>query len=204
MGSGLTFNRETQWLIAVGISVGLHVGLLVLLAVGHGGGNVQELLGVEKPDQVEVSDAKPPPSPSVAEPEPAKPDAPSMAEKPKTEKPKPSSAKPKSAKPKSEKPKPKPEKPKVDKPVEPPSEQAAPTDDPLAWPDDDEKPVAEAKPGRPSAKVETHVVKRGESLSSIAKELGCPLAELAKLNGFPMRKLPMLRLGQRIKVPRRD
>ena len=188
MGSGLTFNRETQWLIAVGISVGLHVGLLVLLAACHKGTNVQALLDGEKPEQVEVSDAKP--SPSVAEPEPAQADAPSVAEKPKTEK-------PKTAKPKPKPDKPKAEKPKRDKPVEPPSEQADSTDDPLAWPDED-------VPERPSAKVETYVVKRGESLSSIAKELGCSLTELVRMNGGSLKKLSNLRVGQRIKVPRRD
>lgn len=51
---------------------------------------------------------------------------------------------------------------------------------------------------------EVYVVKKGDTLTSVARSCGCTKAELAKLNKTTVAKLANLRLGQRIKVPKAD
>ncbi len=53
-----------------------------------------------------------------------------------------------------------------------------------------------------SSEVEFYTVKRGDSLTKIAKREGCSVSDLAKLNGFPTDK--MLNVGQRIKLPKAE
>ena len=50
---------------------------------------------------------------------------------------------------------------------------------------------------------ETYVVKKGDSLTHIAQDCGCTIQELAKLNGSTLKKLSNLRVGQKIKIPKR-
>ena len=162
MGSELKYDRGTQWLIAIGISLALHAGGLLLLATWHAADAASARpSNDERPEQAEVTEAKPEEKESA--PEVAKPVEP---------------------------------KPVEPKPVVKPAEQKP------AEPKESVKPVAEDDSGnkaKPSP--ETHVVKKGETLSSIAKACGCTIAELAKLNGGSLKKLSNLRVGQRIKVP---
>lgn len=165
MGSELKYDRGTQWLIAIGISLALHAGGLLLLATLHVADAASDRsVDAERADQAEVaeteSDEKEPvPKPARTE------------EKPEETR-------------------------QVSKPAEP---------EPLVKPEGPkvrENPVAGAEPSRSGeSAVETHVVKKGETLSSIAKACGCTIAELAKLNGASLKKLSNLRVGQRIKVP---
>ena len=157
MGSELKYDRGTQWLIAIGISLALHAGGLLLLATWHAADAASARPSDdEQTEQVAVSETKPEekePVPEVAKPVERKPAEP--------------------------------------KPVVKPAE-----------PKESVKPVAGEDSGnKANSTVETHVVKKGETLSSIAKACGCTIAELAKLNGASLKKLSNLRVGQRIKVP---
>ena len=62
-----------------------------------------------------------------------------------------------------------------------------------------EKPV-EDKP----VKTVPYVVKRGDTLTAIARECGMTIPELAKLNGKSVKKLSDLKVGQRLKIPAKD
>ncbi len=53
---------------------------------------------------------------------------------------------------------------------------------------------------RPSRAGRVHVVRRGDTLWSIARRYGVTLADLREANGF-RRRNPLLRPGQRIRVP---
>ena len=46
-----------------------------------------------------------------------------------------------------------------------------------------------------------YVVKRGDTLTAIAKGCGLTISELAKLNGSSVKKLSGLKIGQRLKLP---
>jgi len=46
-----------------------------------------------------------------------------------------------------------------------------------------------------------YTVKKGESLTEIAKRCGCTVGDLAKLNGKSLKKMSLLYVGQRIKIP---
>ena len=157
MGSELKYDRGTQWLIAIGISLALHAGGLLLLATWHAADAASARpSNDERPEQAEVTETKP------EEKEPA---------------------------------------PEVAKPVEP-KPVVKPAEQKPAEPKESVKPVAEDDSGnKAKPSLETHVVKKGETLSSIAKACGCTIAELAKLNGASLKKLSNLRVGQRIKVP---
>jgi LysM repeat protein len=61
-------------------------------------------------------------------------------------------------------------------------------------PEDDGKP----------AKTVTYTVKRGDTLTALARECGLTVAELAKLNGKSVKKLSVLKVGQRLKLPAKD
>ena len=170
MGSELKYDRGTQWLIAIGISLALHAGGLLLLATWHAADAASARpSNDEQTEQASVSEAKPEekePVPEVAKPVERKPVAEPSAAKPSV-------------------------KPVEPKPVVKPAE-----------PKESVKPVAGEDSGnKANSSVETHVVKKGETLSSIAKACGCTIAELAKLNGASLKKLSNLRVGQRIKVP---
>ena len=173
MGSELKYDRGTQWLIAIGISLALHVGGLLLLATWHAADAASARpSNDEQTEQASVAETKPEekdPAPEVAKPIERKP----VAEPPE--------AKPVV-------------KPAEPKPVVKPAE-----------PKESVKPVAGEDFGnKANSSVETHVVKKGETLSSIAKACGCTIAELAKLNGASLKKLSNLHVGQRIKVPHGD
>jgi len=56
----------------------------------------------------------------------------------------------------------------------------------------------------PKVATETYVVKRGDTLTSIAKARGCTIADLAKINGVKLKKLSNVWVGQHIKVPKAD
>lgn len=162
MESEIRFDKGTQWLIAVAISVGLHV--LILIAFAMTGGD--SLSALQKGAE------------AVEEP---------ASQASRTE---------------SEEKKPEPEK----KPA--PEAKPAPAVQPAA----PAKPVPAARPApkaapepmqKPEPEEEAYVVKKGDSLSSIAKECGSSLSELLKLNGSTLKKMSNLRVGQRIKVPRK-
>ena len=170
MSSALKYDKGTQWLIAIAISVALHVGLLVLLATWHAAGSPANRADIVPPEPAESVSPAPEAGPATPE----------------------GSAKhdPKPA-PRAEEPAP--PKPAAPKPVVAPK--------PVA-PVPEVTPTAGEKPGKAGTDVDTHVVKKGETLSSIAKSCGCTLAELAKLNGASLKKLSNLRVGQKLKVPR--
>lgn len=175
MGSELKYDRGTQWLIAIGISLALHVGGLLLLATWHAADAVSARpSNDERAEPAAVAETKPEerePVPEVA---------------------KPVEREPAERKPVAEPPEPKP----VVKPVE-----SKPVVKPVE-PKESVKPDMGGDSGnKANSSVETHVVKKGETLSSIAKACGCTIAELAKLNGASLKKLSNLRVGQRIKVP---
>ena len=49
-----------------------------------------------------------------------------------------------------------------------------------------------------------YVVKRGDTLTAIARDCGLTVPELAKLNGKSVKKLSDLKVGQRLKIPAKD
>lgn len=63
--------------------------------------------------------------------------------------------------------------------------------------------VREPEKDAPSAAVETYVVRKGDILTHIAQDCNTTIQELAKLNGTTVRKLANLRVGQKIKIPRK-
>ena len=60
-------------------------------------------------------------------------------------------------------------------------------------------PKEEPKP----SDLEIYVVAKGDMLFRIAQDHGCTLQELARLNGTTVKKLSNLRVGQKIKVPKK-
>lgn len=101
-----------------------------------------------------------------------------------------------------------PAEPSAEPPVEAP---AAPTEAPAA-PSAVKAPSVEVR--EPKVKeapkevpgpsdLETYVVAKGDMLFRIAQDHGCTLQELAKLNGTTVKKLSNLRVGQKIKVPKK-
>ena len=63
--------------------------------------------------------------------------------------------------------------------------------------------VREPEKDTPKAAVETYVVKKGDMLTHIAQDCNTTIQELAKLNGTTVKKLSNLRVGQKIKIPRK-
>lgn len=185
MNMGPTNGQGMQWMVAGAISLGLHAVVLCLFALSG------------------MSDAKPPScvpgpdeTPSVTEtrPEPAEEPAAPVPKAEQTVEPRPAVEKPAV------------EKPVVEKKVEP----ATPvkrTPPPKALPA--EKPGKDSKPANPPGKVsaggtyESYVVKKGDSLTQVAKRYDCTPAGLAKLNGVSLKKLANLKIGQKIKVPKK-
>ena len=62
------------------------------------------------------------------------------------------------------------------------------------------KQVKAAELQNPVEKTIIYEVKKGDSLTSIAKSCGLTLSELAKLNGVPEKRLHKLFIGQKIKI----
>lgn len=106
-----------------------------------------------------------------------------------------------------------PEKPKVktdDKPaqirIEPRPDDKLENDAPASKVDipakKDDPPPAKDKPA--SGKTKVYVVKRGDTLTALAKECGLTVQELAALNGKTVKKMSNLWVGQKIKLPVAD
>ena len=175
-GSG-TYDRAGQWIIAGGISIGLHVFGLILIACCHSG---RMPAALPDSDVAEVrSDAPEPKAETVPETKP-----PEVKSEPRAPEPLPKPV---------VKPEPKPEP--VVRPEPKPVVKTEPK--PEARPEN-------VPPPRPVAKAGAYVVKKGDTGASIAKQHGCTLAELAKMNGMTLKKLSGLRVGQRLKVPKAD
>jgi len=66
------------------------------------------------------------------------------------------------------------------------------------------KPVAKSEKPAKGHQMTTYVVKKGDSLTSIAKECGCTPAELAKLNGKTYKAFSKLWVGQKIKIKAKE
>ena len=180
---------------AILISLALHIVIVGgLYSFGTSG---------EKPPANDVSVAKP----EVAEPEK------SPVEKPKAEpspEPKKVATESAEAKPQPEKPKVKPAAPKVnpdDKPaqirIEPRQDDKLESDVPAKRaeaPETKDNP-APVKARTGSGKTKVYIVKRGDTLTALAKECGLTVGELAALNGKSVKKLSNLWVGQKIKLP---
>jgi LysM repeat protein len=121
----------------------------------------------------------------------------------------PPEAKPAEApKPKAEKPKPEPEKPKTVKKQGPVEIRIEPGETAKAEKIAEEKDKGgqENAPKEPESKPKTsktrsYVVKRGDTLTALARDCGLTVSELAELNGKSVKKLSNLWVGQKIKLP---
>lgn len=65
-----------------------------------------------------------------------------------------------------------------------------------------ETPVAAPAAESPAAGPVLYVVRQGDNLTRIARACGSTVAELAELNGKPVKRLEKLWVGQKIKLPR--
>lgn len=50
----------------------------------------------------------------------------------------------------------------------------------------------------------TYVVKRGDTLTGLVRDTGCTLEQVARKNGKSVKALAQLKVGQRIKLPRKQ
>ena len=103
------------------------------------------------------------------------------------------------------------------KPVSEPDVAPGPDREPVPGPDrrasgvmlPEERPPAQAAVEPPSADPEpptewaTYVVKRGDTLTGLVRDTGCTLEQVAQKNGKSVKALARLKVGQRIKLPRR-
>ena len=85
---------------------------------------------------------------------------------------------------------------------EPTKAREAPQPRELAKAKPETKPCDAVEPGESQA-VEIYVVKKGDILTHIAQNCGSTIQELAKLNGTSLKKLSSLKVGQKIKIPKR-
>ena len=185
---------------AILISLALHIVIVGgLYSFGTSG---------EKSPANDVSVVKP----EIARPEVAEPEK-SPVEKPKAEpspEPKKVATESAEAKPQPEKPKVKPAAPKVNPDDKPAQIRIEPRQDDKLESDvsakraeapakKDDPPPAKDKPA--SGKTKVYVVKRGDTLTALAKECGLTVGELAALNGKSVKKLSNLWVGQKIKLP---
>ena len=102
-----------------------------------------------------------------------------------------------------EKPKVKPEGKPAQIRIEPRANDTLESDTPVKKVETPEKKDASAtsKPKAGSGKTKVYVVKRGDTLTALAKECGITVQELAALNGKSVKKLSNLWVGQKIKLP---
>ena len=102
-----------------------------------------------------------------------------------------------------EKPKVKPENGPAQIRIEPRPDDKLESDVPVKKADAHEKndDHAPAKNRTASGKTRVYVVKRGDTLTALAKECGLTVQELATLNGKSVKKLSNLWVGQKIKLP---
>ena len=179
----MTFGKEyggaADWIVNGGISLAVHAVIIGgVLCFGSGGGSSKSEQPATSPSSVEAKADPVAPAPipedervpGVTSGKQSPAAAAAPAAQPKA---KPPAAKPPQVKPQSA-------KPAASKPAA-------------------EKPsAAPAKDG--GARTETYVVKRGDTLTAIARECGCTPAELAKLNGVSLKALSDLKFGQKIKI----
>ena len=66
-----------------------------------------------------------------------------------------------------------------------------------------EPPVAVPDPKAETVEWATYVVKRGDTLTGLVRDTGCTLEQVAQKNGKSVKALARLKVGQRIKLPRR-
>lgn len=55
---------------------------------------------------------------------------------------------------------------------------------------------------KPNPHPSEYIVKSGDTLGFIAVRHDCTLRELANVNGFPLSQLPVIRVGQRLIIPK--
>ena len=79
-------------------------------------------------------------------------------------------------------------------PVDPAPENLVQSDAPAT-------PPTESQSDPPSMPAREYEVKSGDTLSAIARRIGCTVAELAEANKSNVRKLSRLRVGQRLLLP---
>ena len=94
---------------------------------------------------------------------------------------------------------------RTERPASEPVEKTIPAPQPAVKPrpKKEAKAKPEAKEKSETAETEIYVVKKGESLSSIAKAHGCTLAELTKLNKATLKKNKSLFVGAKLRVPKK-
>jgi LysM repeat protein len=61
--------------------------------------------------------------------------------------------------------------------------------------------LAPAKNKTSGGRTKVYVVKRGDTLTALARECGVSVQELAALNGKSVKKFSALWVGQKIKIP---
>lgn len=169
------YDKSARMMYAIGLSLVIHVVLIGLLV------STQVFSG-DSPKDESAETTEPAPK-DVPEPE-----KPSENTPPAEPAPIPSSAPERTERPASE---------PVAKTVPAPQPAVKPR------PKKEAKAKPEAKEKSETAETEIYVVKKGESLSSIAKAHGCTLAELTKLNKATLKKNKSLFVGEKLRVPKK-
>lgn len=169
------YDKSARMMSAVGLSLAIHVVVVGLLVS-------TQLFSGDSPKE-ESSGTAEPVQRDLPEPEKPSEDTP-LAEPAPIQ-----SSVPESA----ERPKPEP----VAKPVPAPQPAVKPR------PKKEAKAKPEVKEGSETAETEVYVVKKGESLSTIARAHGCSLAELTKLNKATLKKNKSLFVGAKLRVPKK-
>lgn len=168
-----------RWATAGGISLGLHVLLLVVVVSCGGSGKTE--LAPPAPEEVSVTSSQSPierQPETKADPEEQQESKPVVSQSPvRTETKSRPSLKPET------KPEPKPVAPAVKPETKASSKTGSLPDVPAST---------------------TYIVKKGDSLTHLAQDFGCTLQDLAKLNNTTVKKLGGLKVGQRIKVPKKN
>ena len=173
MDMNLTGEAGLRWVSAGAISLVLHIVVLALFA-WSGGDSAADAVRRPEPTSAPTEESSPQPEPQASSSEPKEePLAPKAEPNPVASPSKPTHM--------------------VREPVR---ERETPKSKPTA------KAREETEPNETSA-FETYVVKKGDSLTHIAQDCGCTIQELAKLNGSTLKKLSNLRVGQKIKIPRK-
>lgn len=178
---------DTVWLIGGAASIALHVVIIALVLCCHSCGRkpteapppLRPASGGEPAATVEASPQEP--DPVVSHPAATPPAAtPPAAKPPAVKQP---AAKPHAAKP-----------PAVKHPT------AKPTADRTVDAQQPARPAAADAREQSGEETDTYEVKKGDTLTAVAKRFGCTNAELAKLNGVSIKEMANLKVGQKIKV----